>query len=119
MEWYWADVNCDRKYAALCEIDLEEMDCNMFGFGPSDSPAWRDLTAPGCTGYKYCERNPATGLAEIQSGFCSEGTVFSDIDHMCMPAEVVPSCVGFFMVVTFQYDRRRYSFETTSFRLEI
>ena len=99
-EWYWTDVNCDRKYPALCEIDLEEMDCTMFGFGPSDSPAWRDLATPGCTGYKYCERNPATGLAEIKSGRCPDGTVFSDIDHMCIAAEQVPSCVGLFTTTT-------------------
>ena len=73
----------------------------MFGFGPSDSPAWRDLTAPGCSGYKYCERNPATGLAEIKTGTCPVGTAFSDIDHICLPAEEVPSCVGFFMILIY------------------
>ena len=74
----------------------------MFGFGPSDSPAWRDLTAPGCSGYKYCELNPATGLVEIKTGTCPVGTAFSDIDHMCLPAEELPSCVGFFMILVYQ-----------------
>ena len=70
----------------------------MFGFGPSDSPAWRDLATPGCSGYKYCERNPATGLAEIKSGTCPDGTSFSDIDHKCIAADQVPSCVGLFTI---------------------
>ena len=91
-EWYWAEVNCDRKYPALCEIDLEEMDCNMFGFGPSDSPKWRDITVSDCSAYKYCEKNADTGLAEIKLGTCAEGTVFSDLDHGCKPADQVPSC---------------------------
>ena len=68
----------------------------MFGFGPSDSPAWRDIRTRGggCMNYKYCERDPATGLAEIKTGTCPEGTAFSDIDHMCLPVDQVPSCVG-------------------------
>ncbi len=73
----------------------------MFGFGPSDSPAWRDPTV--CNGYKYCERNPATGLAEVKMGTCPEGTAFSDIDHMCMITEDVPSCVGLLMIFVSEY----------------
>lgn len=91
-EWYWAEVNCDRKYPALCEIDLEEMNCDMFGFGPSNSPKWRDIGVSDCSAYKHCVKNEDTGLAEIQLGTCDEGTVFSDLDHACLPADQVPSC---------------------------
>ena len=69
----------------------------MFGFGPSDSPPWRDISTTDCMTYKYCEVNAETGLAEIKTGTCPDGTKFSDLENACLPAAEVPSCVGLCM----------------------
>ena len=39
-EYYWHEANCNRKIAALCEIDLNEVGCNAFGKEDITSPKW-------------------------------------------------------------------------------
>ena len=51
-EYYWHEANCNRKIAALCEIDLNEVGCNAFGRTDITTPKWGVGENNGCDWYQ-------------------------------------------------------------------